>query len=579
MTARSTCWRSPTRAAATGLALAAVAVVSCGQDGSRSESTTTAEQALSGACGGCQTDADCQSCPAVRGGGSNCCDAVSGVCYATADAVCPATPLIRVGADPGGQANGASQQDDPESRHHRRKCVRDGFDDHGDRRRGCEFARIHAYLNSFYAEGDIKHSFVTASGQQVDCIDFYAQSSVKALRAQGIHVTDVLPPPPRAALGPPPNTSQSLGLNGQLDSAGRTEYCPPGTVPAGRPTVATIQAAGGVDAYKQYLATVPHPQQNGFQHDCWMATAPPQEPPAAGYYEHAAGLQNTSFVGATTTLSVNTPGILASETNFEHSLSQMWIQTGDCETWAISGGPTTCSGQVPVQSAEFGWMVGPNLVSGVADLNPHLFSFETNDGYVSGCWGGGGGACWVALSATTGTQFFVGEDFTGLPGPGQAPLELQLDVDNLQPGNGVSTAGWYVYLNGNPVGFFPIVGAGFTGTMETSATYLQVGGEVFDAWEFGVHTATQMGSGFPSQDGFPNAAYQRNVGYAPPACAGCGANPYQQTDLGFIYTPAADGDLLIPGLCGYLSGSYYNLSLGLPTGSFGWGQYFYFGEQ
>ena len=43
-----------------------------------------------GACGACTSDLDCQlNCPAVQGGGVNCCDPGSGVCYATAQTSCP----------------------------------------------------------------------------------------------------------------------------------------------------------------------------------------------------------------------------------------------------------------------------------------------------------------------------------------------------------------------------------------------------------------------------------------------------------------------------------------------------------
>jgi hypothetical protein len=43
-----------------------------------------------GTCGSCTTDSECQSaCPAVQGGGTNCCDVGSGVCYATTQTTCP----------------------------------------------------------------------------------------------------------------------------------------------------------------------------------------------------------------------------------------------------------------------------------------------------------------------------------------------------------------------------------------------------------------------------------------------------------------------------------------------------------
>jgi hypothetical protein len=43
-----------------------------------------------GSCGACTTDSECQSsCPPVQGGGTNCCDVGSGVCYATTQNTCP----------------------------------------------------------------------------------------------------------------------------------------------------------------------------------------------------------------------------------------------------------------------------------------------------------------------------------------------------------------------------------------------------------------------------------------------------------------------------------------------------------
>jgi hypothetical protein len=41
-------------------------------------------------CGTCTTDLQCQlACPPVFGGGTNCCDSVAQVCYATVLTVCP----------------------------------------------------------------------------------------------------------------------------------------------------------------------------------------------------------------------------------------------------------------------------------------------------------------------------------------------------------------------------------------------------------------------------------------------------------------------------------------------------------
>ena len=59
--------------------------------GGGDDTGTAAETGGGGSCGSCTTDSECQSaCPAVQGGGTNCCDVGSGVCYATTQTTCPA---------------------------------------------------------------------------------------------------------------------------------------------------------------------------------------------------------------------------------------------------------------------------------------------------------------------------------------------------------------------------------------------------------------------------------------------------------------------------------------------------------
>ena len=63
-----------------------------GTDGpSGSSSGTSGSSSGGGTCGSCTSDSQCQSaCPPVMGGGTNCCDTGSGVCYATTQTTCPA---------------------------------------------------------------------------------------------------------------------------------------------------------------------------------------------------------------------------------------------------------------------------------------------------------------------------------------------------------------------------------------------------------------------------------------------------------------------------------------------------------
>ena len=58
--------------------------------GTGSSSGSSSGGSSSGSCGNCTSDSQCQSaCPPVQGGGTNCCDTGSGVCYATTQNTCP----------------------------------------------------------------------------------------------------------------------------------------------------------------------------------------------------------------------------------------------------------------------------------------------------------------------------------------------------------------------------------------------------------------------------------------------------------------------------------------------------------
>ncbi|HEY6462782.1 MAG TPA: hypothetical protein VIY73_21580, partial [Polyangiaceae bacterium] len=55
-----------------------------------SSSSGSSSGSSGGTCGACTTDSECESsCPPVQGGGTNCCDVGSGVCYATTQNTCP----------------------------------------------------------------------------------------------------------------------------------------------------------------------------------------------------------------------------------------------------------------------------------------------------------------------------------------------------------------------------------------------------------------------------------------------------------------------------------------------------------
>jgi hypothetical protein len=57
-------------------------------------------------------------------------------------------------------------------------------------------ADLQAYINEYYLDSDIQYSFKDLGGRQIDCIDFYAQASVKQLVARGMFVPTTPPNAP-----------------------------------------------------------------------------------------------------------------------------------------------------------------------------------------------------------------------------------------------------------------------------------------------------------------------------------------------------------------------------------------------
>jgi hypothetical protein len=502
---------------------------------------------------------------------------------------------------------------------------------------------IEAYWTAdFYATTDIQHSFETASGTHFDCIDFYAQNSVKTLVANGLP----LAPPPPTSIVPPAAASAHLqnaitgGVDGTIDSGGSVRSCPVGTVPKIRPSVAEIEAKGGVAAYKQFERNLPRPQnaQNSVEHDCWnnnyalnfsSSDLPPanycstwvsdQGAGACGNYDHAVGIQNGSwqpsarlnghtyyssgYYGLSSITPVYHPTVDSND--FEgHVDSQLWMQTGTCDNWyngnnARSGqqcnvGSSCTSASCAVQSIELGWMANSN------SSNIWGFVFFTPDGYYTGCYSyQGGSACpdGVQPYVEVASPYYVPNPSNPITAstPGSTPNELPLEIWN---GSAQGLPYFYVFMFGQYIGWYPNTifnwptgeGSGAGPMVDGPATYAQVGGEVFQQWPYADgaswHSQSSMCSNYPPADGYKYAAYQRNVAYLD------SESTFHNASLSFLQEPTVPsymGDYSSPGICGYLAGRFvtendvaldYAISTTTaPASGETWDTYFYYGTE
>ncbi len=491
-------------------------------------------------------------------------------------------------------------------------------------------AEIQSYIDTYYyADSDIRHSFLDRAGKQVDCIDFGAQWSVKHLASKGLQPP---PPPPQPSLPPEmPTVLMHSAFLGEPDQNGSARQCPDGTIPKYRPTVAQILAAGGLQAYISPSSRPGRLQscspygQTTFEHDCYDYGGQPASwelPPnnVTGLsYEHAVGINDghleagaaPPFWGMSAVTSVYS--VYVTPETYEHADDQIWLQTGTCENW-FNGSPdsqecTTGSGGNAVQSFE----VAVFQAQGAAgETYPTLQIFWTPDGYYTGCYAGsatgaccdngGLGDCWVQYSsvATPGMPLVYGYI-------GDTPEEFGIQA---WQGAGYHSydAGWWVWAPGvyvlpdggtstvggsSPIGMllpdaYVYPGTSVQGPMATgAATYMQIGGEVYDTWPSGLHTQTQMGSGYGPGIalGYKNEAYFRDI------CTIAEGGGYAQAYFENFYPDVCNdydslGDTY--GVCGPqsqywppTSGSYgfggYAVDIASAAGGSGWDTYFYFG--
>ena len=276
-----------------------------------------------------------------------------------------------------------------------------------------ELAAIQVYwARNFYADTDIQHSFDTASGSHIDCISFAAQHSVRAMLAHG----QTLAPPPPTGIIPPSVATANIpgapgGNDGTLDATGNARACPTGTVMKTRPSVAEIEASGGVASYAQQRR--PRPQsQSTYEHDCWDSPYPiyyTSSPPAhwcgnwnnnpvsgdaCGDYDHEVGIQTTNWLPTGSSgyfgLSAITPVYAPTIDPYGwHSTSQFWMQTGTCVNWWNGEPGTSINQQCPVGNACGDSCAVQDIELGtLTDTSgkTYGFVFYTPDGYFGGCY-------------------------------------------------------------------------------------------------------------------------------------------------------------------------------------------------
>jgi hypothetical protein len=433
-----------------------------------------------------------------------------------------------------------------------------------------EDQRVQAFLDSRYTSGDVKHSFRTKFGETIDCIDFFAQASVKRLAAHGTPIPNI-PTPPSSKLqdrrGPHTSPLPDYMFNGSLDENGNSRACEGTTVPMLRITAEQVkQSWSDTSSHRSttksgppMAGAAPAPQTQDVLYDDagvggvhaqvsvdQSRTPPPLAPKpldSLGYahvvqslYPGGSGSANITEGGAIG--SINTITIPA---DYSHSLIQVWMTSG----WAFKAQPGSCgvfvAGAPPcVQSVETGWIASPSLAASLGEANvnaDHFFIFATPDGYDTGCYdnvNGIGGECSVDWVAYPGSAIVIGMQ---LPSNPSNESEYELDALVLAGAQasigGVYETGWWIAstINNIPENSFPpyqyvgyytyagynnVNGSSYDGLMgQGEAQEFQAGAEVSDsavtASDGGAPFEVPMATSNQASSGYNSAAYVYDV--------------------------------------------------------------------
>jgi hypothetical protein len=309
------------------------------------------------------------------------------------------------------------------------------------------------------------------------------------------------------------------------------ERGPAGTVPVLRPDLSLLTRTV---ALKDYLR-----KTGGLFANKSRPNTAPTDPNPAGYF-HCTDSQSTKLYGCDLFLNVWDPKIgIPSAPGDDHSILQIWLQNYD---------------KPKLQSIEGGWTVDKGLNG---DLNPHIFTYYTTNGYSSDGDNLGGynrlHRGWVQYSPSV----FPGIGINGISVYGGEQFDVSMKFQLYrEPANG--DLNWWVSVQGIWMGYYPATL--FNGGLGNDAEWIGAGGEVYSSLANPSNTTDQMGSGWQAEGGWTHAAFVRNLRNQS-NLAGAMVN-----NNGTAESDTASGGGTNP----------YDIVLHMDSGS-SWGSYFYVG--
>jgi hypothetical protein len=330
-----------------------------------------------------------------------------------------------------------------------------------------ERKRMQEMVDNHVDKDAIVSTYTNSAGQIVDCVERERQPSLLNPKMKGHVIED----PPEI---PAPMFEENDNRDGTEAPAIEEEGgCEEGTVPIVRLTMERLERFESIEDYNHKDPSSLSSSNNGLEQ-------PSSEPFAfateghnhAAAYIHPApppgGGPLWSVDGFSARLSIWKP---AYENSPEFSLGQIWVvggskATGTCET------------------VEAGWIVRRSYHG---DDLPHLFIFFTTNCYDESGPDKGGWNLDVKGFIQTDHSVEIGGPIT--PYSIKNGTQIWKTFQWRQ-----KRAGWWLYYDGKWVGYYPR--ELFNSGLENSATWVQVGGEIYtDNAQGSRFTYTDMGSG------------------------------------------------------------------------------------
>lgn len=327
------------------------------------------------------------------------------------------------------------------------------------------FAGMKQHVVKLYDGVSVHHTFSDENGQIFDCIPIEQQPSVTRVPSPRVAKPPELPAVPALSGNPQDHSRAEPQLASEMtDPFGNSRSCPPGLIPFRRISLEELSRFESLDHFFRKS-----PVGSRGRHP--LLSTPSA---AAATHKYAHAYQIVNNLGGHSFLNVWQPSVA---TNQVFSLSQHWYASGTGNA---------------VQTVEAGWQVYPGKYN---NSSPVLFIYWTADGYQkTGCYN-----LECAAFVQTSNKWSLGGALSASKTGG---TQVELEVAWY-----MSAGNWWLFLNGNPIGYYP--GAQYNkGPLATSADSIDYGGETV-----GTTSWPPMGSGAFASAGYKNAAYQRSIYY------------------------------------------------------------------